>query len=132
MTAPIILELPWTRPILSLNDRGATRGAAMAKASKIAELRQTTMAKALHANLPRNCTHVAVELHYRPRTNARRDSDNLFAILKPIADGLVDAGLVEDDDYTRMSRPEPVIHRKGVPAIWLEITVHDTLRSHPE
>ena len=34
---------------------------------------------------------------YRPR-----DLDNLVAAMKPAVDGLVDAGLVEDDDKTRV------------------------------
>ncbi|WP_162786781.1 hypothetical protein [Janibacter anophelis] len=34
---------------------------------------------------------------YEPPDRRRRDEDNLFATLKPLADGLVDAGVVADD-----------------------------------
>jgi crossover junction endodeoxyribonuclease RusA len=50
-----------------------------------------------------------VELHYVPRDGRTRDTDNLVATLKPIADGIVDAGVVKDDSPAFMAKPEPVI-----------------------
>ncbi|WP_245558119.1 hypothetical protein [Nocardia thailandica] len=132
MTVTVTIDLPWTRPLLSMNDRGYTRGAAMAKAAKIREIRQTTVALAVHADLPRGLDYVTVQLHYQPRDKRRRDTDNLTATAKPIYDGLAAGGknfagygLVPDDTPGYMGKPEPVIHPpvKGEGGrMWLEIT----------
>lgn len=134
MTGPVTvtIELPWTRPLLSMNDRGFTRGAAMAKAAKIREIRETTIALAVHADLPQGLDYVRVQLHYQPRDNRRRDTDNLTATAKPIYDGLAGGGknfagygLVADDTPEYMAKCEPSIHPavKGEPGrLWLELT----------
>ena len=49
------------------------------------------------ARSPASLYEGGVALGYRPR-----DIDNLVAAMKPAVDGLVDAGLVEDDDKTRV------------------------------
>jgi crossover junction endodeoxyribonuclease RusA len=130
------LDLPWSAPPLSMNDRGYTRGAAMAKAAKTREIRETIVALAAEADLPKGVKHVTVQLHYQPRDNRRRDTDNLIATLKPIADALTVSkalnrrivpghGMVLDDIPRFMSKPEPVIHDavKGEGGrMWLEIT----------
>ena len=138
-----IIELPWTAVPLSLNDRGQTRGAMFAKARKIADVRKTALQLADAANLPRPVAHVTVQLHYRPRDNRRRDTDNLVATLKPICDALTAGraagktrtgkaikaqlgyGMVPDDIPRYMAKPEPIIHQaeRGEPgAMWLELT----------
>ncbi|SUA72616.1 Uncharacterised protein [Nocardia otitidiscaviarum] len=138
-----ILELPWTAPPLTLNQRRATRGAMFAHARKVAEVRAKVLALAESAELPRDLRHVTVQLHYRPRDNRRRDTDNLVATLKPACDALtvgrparisrkgtpipalLGYGLVPDDVPAYMSKPEPIIHpaERGQPgALWLEIT----------
>jgi crossover junction endodeoxyribonuclease RusA len=126
------IALPWTRPPLSLNDGGATRAAKFARARTIAAVRTTAQQLARAAHLPRGVAHVTVQLHYRPRDNRRRDTDNLVATLKPICDGLAGGtkkypgyGMVPDDIPAYMAKPEPVIHpaERGKPgALWLEIT----------
>lgn len=141
-----VLPLPWSCPPLSMNGRGASRGAAFARGRKIREIRAATLDLAHAARLPKNVTHATVQLHYRPRGNGRRDTDNLVATLKPIADGLaagrparigrtgkpvpalIGYGLVPDDTPQYMAKPEPIIHpaEKGMPgAMWLEITWED-------
>ncbi|MFD3594319.1 hypothetical protein ACFWU5_16470 [Nocardia sp. NPDC058640] len=115
-----------------MNDRGYTRGAAMAKAAKIREIRQTMVALAIHHNLPRGLRYVTVCLHYQPRDRRRRDTDNLTSTAKPLYDGLaagtkkfVGYGLVPDDTPEFMAKNEPVIHPpvKGEGGrMWLEIT----------
>ncbi|WP_324199116.1 hypothetical protein [Nocardia amamiensis] len=144
-----IIELPWTAPPLTLNQRRATRGAMFARAAKIADVRQEVYERAMAARLPRGLNHVTVTLHYRPRDNRRRDTDNLVDTAKPAYDALTDGrparlsrpkdpkkkprlipaqlgcGLVPDDTPEFMAKPEPIIHRaekgKGG-AMWLEIT----------
>lgn len=127
----IILKLPWTAPPLSMNDRGASAGAVFAKNREIKNIRETARILAISGHLPRECGHVAVELHYRPRDARRRDTDNLTATAKPIYDGLIDFGLVQDDTPEFMAKLEPVIHQKGVPSMWLEISVSDQPRELP-
>lgn len=40
----------------------------------------------------------------------RRDEDNMFATLKPLADGLVDAGIVPDDTPEYMLKSCRIVH----------------------
>lgn len=119
------IGLPWKSPPLSMNDRGMTKGAAMAKAEKTKTIRETSRLLAQAVKLPKDVGFATVQLHYRPRDNRRRDTDNLIATAKPIYDGLVDYGLVEDDVPQWMSKPEPIIHAaqtgKGG-CMWLEIS----------
>lgn len=123
--------LPWTAPPLSMNDRGASKGAAYAKATKLRTMRAEVASLAAAAELPQNVGHATVTLHYRPRDNRRRDTDNLVATAKPIYDGLVDYGLVPDDIPQHMAKAEPVIHRKGRPGMWLEITTRPEPKELP-
>ncbi|ORL34995.1 hypothetical protein [Prescottella equi] len=125
------IELPWTAPPLSMNDRGVSTGAAFAKAKKIRTIRDQVAVLAAAADLPRAVGHATVTLHYRPRDDRRRDTDNLTATAKPIYDGLVDYGLVADDVPQHMAKAEPVIHRKGRPGLWLEITTHPEPKELP-
>lgn len=139
----VILELPWTAPPLSLNQRRATKGAMFAHARKVAEVRGTVHRLAQAADLPLGLDHVTVQMHYRPRDNQRRDTDNLIATLKPACDALtvgrparlsrngkpvaalIGYGMVPDDIPRHMAKPEPIIHvaEKGKGgALWLEIT----------
>lgn len=126
-TAVVHIRLPWTKPLLSMNDRGASRAAMYAKAAKTKEIRSTVARLAQNENLPQNQSYAVVQLHYLPADNRRRDTDNLTATLKPICDGLAqDYGLVPDDIPAHMSKPEPIIHlhEKGQkPMLWLEITI---------
>lgn len=121
----VSIELPMSAPPLSMNDRGMSRGAAMAKAAKVKGIRETACILAKAADLPKDLDYVVCELHYQPRDNRRRDTDNLTATAKPIYDGLVDFGLVPDDIPRWMAKREPVIHPaiKGEPGrMWLEIS----------
>ncbi|MFF4026963.1 hypothetical protein ACFYY5_29345 [Nocardia elegans] len=132
MTETVRIELPWTAPPLSMNDRGYTRGAAMAKAAKTREIRDAIVILARKAQLPKCIDHVTVQLHYQPRDRRRRDTDNLVATLKPICDAIAAGtakypgyGMVLDDIPAHMAKPEPIIHEpvKGEGGrLWLEIT----------
>jgi crossover junction endodeoxyribonuclease RusA len=87
------LVLPWTKPPMSLNDRMDR----WTKARWTKTLRQTAWALAKQAKIPPLHEGCQVGLVYQPPDRRRRDEDNLFATLKPLADGLVDAGVVADD-----------------------------------
>ena len=124
----LTLELPWKKPPLSLNDRMHWRqkhNITRNMRAHIAWKLRTGVNK--RAPLPTG-QRLRVELHYQPRDNRRRDTDNLVASAKPLYDGIVDAGLVEDDTPAYMIKPEPVIHAaKGADnaRMWLQLTVED-------
>ncbi|QLF83877.1 RusA-like resolvase [Gordonia phage Moosehead] len=120
-----IITLPWTKPPLSMNDRGHWRK----KAAQTASVRGDCLALARHARLPRNCGHVHIRLHYRPRDNRHRDPINLAATQKALVDGLRDYGLVPDDDPRYVTDHMPTIHpaEKGQGGrLWLELTIQET------
>lgn len=85
------ITLPLTTP-LSLNNREHWQ----TKSRRVAALRSATFRLAKAARIP-TLERCAVELHYAPRDKRRRDALNLVATLKPVEDGLVDAGVVPDD-----------------------------------
>ena len=119
------LELPYEKPPLSLNDRGQTPGARRAKSAKAAMIRADVHTLAKAAGIPpQDAIHV--RLHYRPKTAARRDADNLVATLKPAIDGLRDAHVIPDDDPSHLDWSAPRIHPPSLPdrppALWLVIT----------
>jgi crossover junction endodeoxyribonuclease RusA len=109
----------WTLKIdgfepLSLNDRGHWRRHHQLKAEWRSEV--ATLAKAERIPL---LARIHVALHAYPKTNRRRDADNLVATLKPCIDGLRDAGVIADDTPGHVSFSEPVIHPSlcgGLPA----------------
>lgn len=95
--------LPLTKP-LSLNAREHWR----VKAKRVSEVRQLTATLTRNANVPA-LKHISVELHYVPRDKRRRDPLNLVATLKPIEDGIVDAGVIPDDTPNYLTSVMPVI-----------------------
>jgi crossover junction endodeoxyribonuclease RusA len=98
------IRLPWPTPPLSLNDRGHWA----ARHRRVREVRRVAAALVRAQHIPR-LDRCEVTLHYVPRDGRTRDTDNLVATLKPIADGIVDAGVVKDDSPAFMAKPEPVI-----------------------
>lgn len=96
-------DLSLTAP-LSLNNRRHWR----AHARAVAAVREETTWRARAARIPA-LTRIAVELHYAPRDARRRDPLNLVATLKPVEDGLVDAGVVPDDTPEFVQPTMPVV-----------------------
>lgn len=115
------LPLPYRTPPLTLNQRLHH----MAKYRLEQELQADAKVLARSHKVP-PCERISVELHWRPKMRRARDGDNLFATVKPLVDGLRKAGVVVDDDTTRVEHRSPVIHppepgqRFG--ALWLLIT----------
>jgi crossover junction endodeoxyribonuclease RusA len=118
------LALPYSKPPLSLNDQPtASMGARMGRAALIKSVRRDGEMLARSAGIP-PLARFSATLHWRPARNARRDALNLTATLKPLVDGLVDAGVCSDDDTTRYVGTEPMIHpaERGQPGrMWLVI-----------
>ena len=100
-TSKIIL-LPWNKPLLNLNQ----------KQHWAVKARNTKTVRDVTALLCRDLAKadkIRVRLLYVPRDNRRRDTDNLVAMLKPICDGIVDAGVVPDDTPEFMEKWMPEI-----------------------
>lgn len=115
------LALPFQKPPLTLNMRLHH----MARWRLEQELQTTARVLARAHKVPM-CDRISVELHWRPKTRRARDGDNLFATVKPLIDGLRKAGVIADDDSTRVVHRNPVIHspETAVPhgVLWLVIT----------
>ena len=66
---------------------------------------------------------VIVSAAFYYKTKRRRDQDNAMAALKAAYDGVVDAGVVVDDDYEHMKRGVPTFsYDKKHPRVALTIT----------
>lgn len=124
MTAEWRLDLAFTRP-LNMNDRPSISvGAMHARRKEVKAWREHAKKLALAAQIPHLERFTAV-LHYQPRDNRRRDTHNLARALKPLVDGLVDAGVCDDDDTKHYAGTEPVIHEAIKPQqpgrLWLVV-----------
>lgn len=120
MTTTLRLGLPWSAPPLRDNDRMH-----WAKAARIKrQARADVQLLALFARLPRGLPFVRIVLHWQPATNRTRDQLSPAPTLKPLVDGLVDYGLIVDDDIAHAVLGCKVYpYRRGIPAAcWLEIT----------
>jgi crossover junction endodeoxyribonuclease RusA len=117
------IRFDYTKPPLSLNDRGGWRG----RARTIKTVRQDAAWRATAARIP-HCQQIHVQLTYVPRDARRRDPENLIATQKAIIDGLVTAGLVDDDspEYVTWSMPIITTPQSHDPHMLLEITRKDT------
>lgn len=120
-----VLPLPYDRPPLSLNDRGHwSKGNADRQG-----LRRAGAFLARSKRVPRGLDHIHTRLHYVPPDNRRRDEDNLISTAKPCWDGLIDAGIVKDDNSRYMTKYMPKIHpgskHHDGPRLWLEIWIEE-------
>jgi crossover junction endodeoxyribonuclease RusA len=127
------INLPYEKPPMTLNNMPSNP---FAKASKVKEIKARVRNAVRDAGVP-HLDRVHVELHYRGKTNALKDADNLIATLKPAIDALHHADdlesknldverrwvpIVDDDDGRYVTWRRPVLHRaeKGKPgAVWL-------------
>lgn len=110
--APFVIELPAGLRLLNSNralhykDRmklvGKLRRAARDAVSDCPALMDALAAAAPGPLFQR--VHVLGVVH--PRDDGRRDPANWYPSFKACIDGLVDAGLLEDDDHTRLLGPD--------------------------
>ena len=109
---PYVITLPAGLKLLNANQRlhykrrgeytGKLRAAAMEAVSECPAL-MAALAAAKPGPLFERA-HVLGVLH--PPTDGRRDPANWYPTFKAAVDGIVDAGLVEDDDHTRLLGPD--------------------------
>ena len=104
----ITLVFPWPPPELSPNARPPRWAKGGARGQAVQRYRHDCgwIAKAQMVNLETRIrptsrfplpTPVVAHVTFVVTDNRRRDGDNLLAMLKPLWDGMVDAGLIRDD-----------------------------------
>lgn len=111
-TRTYTITLPAGLRLLNANQRlhyrrraeinAALRGAAMEAATNNITLRKALIAANPEPVLQR--AHIIGVLH--PGDRSRRDPANWYPSFKAAVDGLVDAGVLEDDDHTRLIGPD--------------------------
>lgn len=116
-----MLELPFTKP-MSLNDRTHFR----VKARITKEWREAAHILARAQRIP-PCERVRIELFYVPADGRPRDPLNLVQTLKAVEDGIVDAGVIPNDDAAHHESVMPRITPAGQPRpagnrLWAVIT----------
>jgi crossover junction endodeoxyribonuclease RusA len=104
VTSEYVLQLPWPKPPLSLNDRHANQFAERRAQVKAHTEVVLVAAAARNAGRAKPFDRATVELIYYPGNNNRRDADNMAATLKPVLDGLVTARLLPDDKANHVLR----------------------------
>ena len=105
----VVVVLPLPPRVLSPNVAQATLRGRFAKAAAAKKYRCLTKEAIQEERIettPWGLIEVTPEFFHA--TKRRRDTDNAMTSLKPAYDGLVDAGLVEDDDPEHMRRMSPV------------------------
>ena len=124
-TVTIILELP--NRVLSPNNPPGSIGGRMKKAASAKRYRRLAKEAALAEDIDSGPWNKAtIQAAFYHKQERRRDDDNYTAMLKPAKDGLVDAGLLVDDDSKHLttlpvtfhidrecSRVELTVTRKG-------------------
>jgi crossover junction endodeoxyribonuclease RusA len=115
------IVLPYTKPPLSLNQRLHWA----VKAKLVKEVRTATAQLAKQAKIP-PLEAVEITLIYTPKTARKRDTDNLFATLKPAVDGLVDAGVIADDNTEIVTKLSVLIAPVSKTAPKIVLFLHET------
>lgn len=123
MTESFTIILPLPGGLLSPNYKPGSHGSRMAQARatrKYRTLSRETVEEIKLESIPwEKCTVRAFFLH---STKRRRDPDNATGSLKAAYDGIVDAGVVPDDDWEHMEREKPAFDSDDIyPRV--EITV---------
>ena len=107
----ITMTTPWDRPPLTANQR--MHWAPKAELTRFVR----NWARRSFANVTFEKHPIVVEMTWYVGDRRRRDSDNAVSTLKPLADGLVDAGVVPDDTPEYMDKRMPqIVYRPGQPA----------------
>lgn len=121
-----VLELPYLAPPLSAN-----RKMKWQQLHRVTQEVMESVGWVLRSKRIPALGRCRVQLHWRPGTSGRRDTDNLAPFLKPIYDAVKEEGIVEDDSPAFMEKPESVIHEwrqrerggpvAGAPVFWVVI-----------
>lgn len=101
------VELPAGQKLLNAN--GRLHWSARARITK--QLRSDACLLAKATKVP-HLERARIDCTYEPPDRRRRDAANWHDTAKPLVDGLVDAGVLDDDDHTRLEGP--FMHIGGV------------------
>ncbi len=108
MNETIKITLPLPAKVLSPNCPVGSIGGMYAKAAAVKRYRrlarEAVEAEGIESG-PWGHATVGATFHYKIKR--RRDQDNAMASLKAAYDGLVDAGLIIDDDFEHLERLAP-------------------------
>lgn len=117
-----VLSFDWPKPPLSLNDRPSHWAARNKEVQAVRDTAWLTCRSKINRGELPTGQPVEVTLVWYVPDRTRRDADNPVATLKPICDGLVDAGLVPDDTPEWIDkRPVRIVYRRGDPGVELHI-----------
>jgi Holliday junction resolvase RusA-like endonuclease len=123
----LLIVLPLPAKALQPNCTIATYGGRFKKASATKKYRRITCEAVQQEqveDMPWGRVSVTAEFFHGCKR--RRDQDNAMGSLKAAYDGIVDSGLVADDDYEHMERGVPTFsHDKLYPRVELTITKED-------
>lgn len=108
---PLMVVLPYDKPPLTANKRLFWAEEAKIRKKVRGDVRLLVRDSRLGLKPLAEGQKLKVQLVYTPATNRRRDTDNLWPTVKPICDGIVDAGIVADDTPDYMIKPEPIIEK---------------------
>lgn len=117
MTAPVTLVIPAPCEWINSNDR--THYQTRAKLTKA--WRTAAYIASRNARIPPFTTPVHVLAHIQKPRGGRWDPANWYPTAKACVDGLVDAGILEDDDHTRVQGPD--MRRAGKGPNQLTLTI---------
>jgi len=120
----VIIVLPLPARVLSPNCPVGSIGGRFARASASKRYRRLSRDAVLAECIETApWKKVAVQAAFYHRAKRRRDQDNAMASLKAAYDGIVDTGLVPDDDYEHMRREAPTFEiDREHPRVVLTIT----------
>ena len=115
MTRIAIIDIP--APCQFINSNQRLHRMAQAKLTK--EWRQASAAAAHNTKPFTKQVRIIAHIH-KPR-GGRYDPGNLYPTAKAILDGIVDAGILPDDDHVHVVGPDMRHGGKGAPRITIEI-----------
>ena len=127
MNESITIVLPLPARVLQPNCTVGSIGGRFMKASATKRYRLVTCVEVeLNRIETAPWSKVSVKVTFFHTAKRRRDEDNAIGSLKAVYDGIVDAGLVADDDWEHMSREAPRFRiDKKHPRVELTITRMD-------
>lgn len=109
MNETITIILPLPPKVLQPNHTVGSRGGRFAKAAATKKYRRMACEAAQSACVETGPWELAeASVRFFHATKRRRDEDNAMGCLKAAYDGIVDAGIVVDDDSTHLRREMPV------------------------
>ncbi len=104
MAESVLVVLPLPPAVLSPNVQVGSRGSRMKKAGAAKDYRARARRAAEELAVESGpWARATVSVTFFPAARRRRDDVNHLAMLKPAYDGLVDAGLLEDDDAAHLT-----------------------------